>query len=759
MPLNAGTRLGPYEVRTPLGAGGMGEVYIARDPRLGRDVAVKVLPASLASDPERLRRFEEEARAIASLSHPNVLAIYDVGTDDPPFLVTELLEGETLRARIDRGALSLKSLVDVAQQFLAGLSAAHARGLVHRDLKPDNIFITRDGVVKILDFGLAKTLAPINTEQTTVVGTNTAFGVIVGTVGYMAPEQLRAEPADQRSDIFAAGAVLFEMASGRRAFQGGSAVDTMSAVLSGPTPDLTPRDGLPPALGRIVRRCLEKNRDDRFQSSKDLHFAIESMADTAEAPLTRARSHDKSIAVLPFADMSASADQAYFCEGMAEEIINALAGVEGLRVAPRTSTFHCAQHTRDLGEIAKTLGVDTVLEGSVKTSGRRLRVTAQLIDIADARAIWSQRFDGDMTDVFAIQDDISSRIVGGLRGRLIEESLEPIRRHTGNLEAYDHYLRGRHHRFTTFRLVDAMQAFQQAVGHDPTYAPALAGLGDTAITLSLYGLIPPIEAKKTIHDAIAQALASDANLAVAHACLGRYTFYFEHNWIDALRSFERALLLGHHESEIHGLLAICHGNRLEEAAARRHIERALAIDPLSAWNRSVSALVAYNLGHLGEAAERAHAALDLRPDSVMAQWILGASLTQLGRGAEAVNILEGAVTRVGPLDYLMALLAGAYFAAGDRDRAETLFSGLELKATKEWVSAAWLGMAACGLGRSEIALDHLARACAEGDPWSVGFAFPLYDSLRGNSRLLEIVRHLNLPESIIAHYRRPADRR
>jgi serine/threonine-protein kinase len=433
---------------------------------------------------------------------------------------------------------------------------------------------------------------------------------------------------------------------------------------------------------------------------------------------------------------------------MAEEIINALARVEGLRVAPRTSTFHCRERTSDLGEIARTLGVDTVLEGSVKTSGSRLRVTAQLVDIADGRAVWSHRFDGDMTDVFAIQDEISSRIVGGLRGRLIEQSVQPIRRHTGNLEAYHLYLRGRHHRFTTFRLVDAMHAFQQAVQHDPTYAPALAGLADAATTLCLYGLIPPNEAKRAVRDAIVRALANDATLAVAHACLGRYAFYFDRNWIDALCSFERALVLSHDESEIHGLLAICYGNRAEEAGARRHIERAIAIDPLSAWNRSVSALTAYNIGHLDEAVEYARAALELRPDSVMGQWILGTSLTSLGRGAEAVEALEAAATRIGPLDYLVALLSSAYVAAGDWDRADALFGSLERKATKGWVSSAWMGMAACGLGRKDLALDHLARGCDEGDPWLASIAFPSYDPLRGDPRFVEIVRRLNLPESI-----------
>src|SRR5262245_26305448 len=357
----------------------MGEVYRARDPRLGRDVAIKVLPESLATDPARLHRFEQEARAVAALSHPNVLAIFDIGTGEPPFIVTELLDGETLRARIDRGPLPPRPTVDLALQLVAGLAAAHARGIVHRDLKPQNVFVTRDGVVKILDFGLAKSTGPDASHHGADQPTMTSAGIILGTVGYMAPEQVRGENVDPRADLFAVGAILYEMATGDRAFKGDSPADTMSAVLREQPPDLSVRTGTPPALSRIVRRCLEKNANDRFQSARDLAFALESISDQHRAPSAASKRADtKSVAVLPFANMSADAENQYFSDGLAEELINALTRLPGLQVASRTSAFRFRGHDADIRQIGTELQVATVLEGSVRRAGNRLRVTAQL---------------------------------------------------------------------------------------------------------------------------------------------------------------------------------------------------------------------------------------------------------------------------------------------------------------------------------------------------------------------------------------------
>ena len=318
MRLGPATRLGVYELVSLLGAGGMGEVYRARDPRLGRDVAIKVLPAELTADADCLRRFEQEARAAAALNHPNILAVYDLGTHDgSPYIVSELLDGDTLRERLAGGPLAVRKAVEVASQLVRGLAAAHERGIVHRDLKPDNVVVTRDGRVKILDFGIAKT-ASVTTLGSDV--TQTRDGTVLGTVGYMAPEQLRGEPVDARADIFAVGVIMHELIAGQPPFRRSSAADTMSAVLREEPPDLA---GQPEALARIVRRCLEKDPINRFQSARDLGFALETMA-VATVPAAKTEVEDRSVAVLPFANMSADPDSEYFSDGLAEELINAL---------------------------------------------------------------------------------------------------------------------------------------------------------------------------------------------------------------------------------------------------------------------------------------------------------------------------------------------------------------------------------------------------------------------------------------------------
>src|SRR5260221_5954064 len=448
MSLAPGTRLGPYEILSLLGAGGMGEVYKARDPRLDRDVAIKVLPESMAGDPSRLHRFEQEARSVAALSHPNLVAIFGVGTGDRPYLVTELLDGETLRSVLERGPVSLKRAAEVALQLVAGLTAAHDRGVVHRDLKPENIFVTRAQGVKILDFGLAKATSPAEARLHDVDVTRasaTLAGLVMGTAGYMSPEQVRGQAADPRSDIFATGAILYEMVTGQRAFQGASPADTMSAVLREQPMDLVLRSGTPPALARLVRRCLEKDPQERFQSARDLRFAIESISDAhpvAPAPVKKA--DEKSIAVLPFANMSADAENQFFSDGLAEELINALARLPGLQVASRTSAFRFRGGDVDIREIGRQLQVATVLEGSVRRAGNRLRVTAQLISVADGYHLWSERYDREMADVFAIQDEIVESIVKAIAPALAGDAKKAVRRPTDNLEAYELYLKGRH---------------------------------------------------------------------------------------------------------------------------------------------------------------------------------------------------------------------------------------------------------------------------------------------------------------------------
>jgi serine/threonine-protein kinase len=438
--LAAGARLGPYEVIALLGAGGMGEVYRARDPRLGREVAIKRVRGADPS-PEARRRFDREARAAGALNHPNLLAVYDVGDEaGMPYVVTELLEGETLRGRLRGGALAAAEAVALARQVLAGLAAAHEKGIVHRDLKPENLFLTADGRLKILDFGLAKRLR-VEGGSGALEQSLTGAGFVVGTLGYTAPEQLRGELADARADLFAVGAVLFEMLAGRRAFPGATPLETMSAVLGDEPPPLRAA-GVPAALDRLVRRCLAKRAEERPASARELLDALGGLAADvvtsggpgradagarAAAPSPASGAGDPSreppaLAVIPFLNLTGDPDQAPLCERIAEGLIRALEAAPGLRVASGTSSFRFSEQEDAIRRLGEELRVDAVLEGSVRRAGERLRIAVQLVAVADSCHVWSSRYDLLADGVAAVQEEIAAQVAGALR-----ESTRPFR--------------------------------------------------------------------------------------------------------------------------------------------------------------------------------------------------------------------------------------------------------------------------------------------------------------------------------------------
>ncbi len=718
MTLIAGTRLGPYEIVSPLGAGGMGEVYKARDPRLGRDVAIKVLPSSFAADPSRLRRFEQEARAVAALSHPNILAIFDIGAGEHPYLVTELLEGETLRATIERGPLVLKRTTDITLQLVAGLAAAHGRGIVHRDLKPDNIFLTRDGVVKILDFGLAKhgagwaggaggaggageagpTIAP------------TSAGLILGTVGYMAPEQVRGETADPRSDLFAVGTILYEMVSGQRAFHGDSPADAMSAVLREQPPDLMLRTGTPPSLARIVRRCLEKDPNERFQSARDLRFAIEWISDVDGTPAPRAKTDEKSIAVLPFANMSADADNQYFSDGLAEELINALMRLPGLHVAARTSAFR--RRDLDIREIGKELGVATVLEGGVRRAGNRLRITAQLINVADGYHLWSDRYDREMADVFAIQDEIVEAIVNALAPALAGVTKTAVKRPTENIEAYELYLKGRHywHQRAPSTLQMAIRLFEQVIALDPEHALAHAGVADCYAIYRGAGWLPVEKAQPRAQEAVARAMALGPELAEVNFAQALYTFYFERHWRPSIDHLQRAIAINPRLAEARAYLGVCLAcdGRTEEAVAAGR--EACELEPLSPFVHYVHSTALNIAGRFADAEATARHVLDLQPDALVAWPALGAALIGLGRSDEAVVAAERLLT-LSRASRSMGQAGLAYARAGRAADARRLLAELDERENHgEYIAPFGRLTINVGLG-DESEIRRLLEAC------------------------------------------------
>ena len=421
MALTSGTKLGPYEIQAPLGAGGMGEVYRARDTRLERIVAIKILPAAFASDAERLMRFQQEARVLSALNHPSLLAIFDVGNQNSAYyLVCELLEGETLRERLNAGPLSLRKAVDYGIQMANGLAAAHEKGIVHRDLKPDNIFLTKDGRVKILDFSLAKSTSSASEHTATIPSPATVPGAVMGTMGYMSPEQVRGATVDSRSDIFSFGTVLYEMLSGKRAFTGASSVETMNAILTTEPPELdiaTTR--IPAGLERIVRHCMEKNPAERFFSAEAVREALaaNSVGSGSSAVGRQEAEPLPSIAVLPFLFLSEVEDRQALSLGFADALITTLGSLEDIAVLPTAAIVNCASGI-DPARSCRELGVRHILQGSVQKQGDHWRVSTQLFDSRAQKIAYSEKHDFVMENVFEMQDEIGRKVVESLQSRL-----------------------------------------------------------------------------------------------------------------------------------------------------------------------------------------------------------------------------------------------------------------------------------------------------------------------------------------------------
>jgi serine/threonine protein kinase/Tfp pilus assembly protein PilF len=753
MPLEPGTRLGPYEIVGALGSGGMGEVYRARDSRLGREVAVKILPEEAAADPEHLNRFEREARAIAALSHPNILSIFDVGLGRIPFLVTELLDGQTLREILDRGPLTARRTIELGMQLVSGLAAAHERGILHRDLKPANVFVTADGHVKLLDFGLAKrAVSPVD-EADSITRPQTLNGTVLGTLGYMAPEQLRGLPADERSDIFACGAILFEMATGRRAFRGSSPADTISAILT-TTPPLHTVGGFPPALAALIRRCLEKDPARRCQSARELLAALESISDVRSGPLSGAFAtastvitRPTSIAVLPFANMSADPEDQYFSDGLAEELVNALTRLSGLRVASRTSSFRFRNPETDVRAIGRELGVGAILEGSVRRAGSRLRVTVQLIDVENGYSIWSERYDRQMSDVFEVQDEIVRSTVNTLAPALLGEAGETMRRPTENLQAYDLYLRGRHYWNQRSPAVfsTAIRLFEQAIELDPNYSLAYAGLADCYSILRVYGWTPPQHSQPRALDAVTRAMALDPLLPEAHFSRALYEFYFERHWRTAKDHFLRAIQMSPRMAMFQAYYALFLASEYEYPEAQQRLEAALSMDPHSSVVHFLAACAHCVMGDAAKALEHAGRALDLQPESLGARWPQTVALLMARQHGTAMAAGEQVIARTRAPIYI-GVLGMAYGIIGRLGDARSLWHELdERQGRGEYIVPVARLSIALGLDDRERILSSLAE-CADGGaaPFSVVSTNRwLLDRYRGDPQIDELLDRIH----------------
>ena len=720
--LSSGERLGPYEVAGPLGKGGMGEVYRARDTRLKRDVALKILPASFAADAERLARFQREAEVLASLNHPHVAGIYGLEeSDGKRALVLELVEGETLHERLARDAIPVREALSLARQIAAALDAAHQRGIVHRDLKPANIKITPDGTVKVLDFGLAKLAerdgSPREAPDSSPVTALSMPGAVMGTAAYMSPEQARGEEVDRRSDIWAFGCVLFEMLTGRRAFAGRGTTETLAYVLTA-TPDwsLLPRD-LPPAVGQLLRRCLEKDREQRLpelnaasvvitDAAAQLDGRRRTSADAASvlpwigglsvailavmllvrwAPWTQQTAGGDagaSVAVLPFASFSEGKEDEYFADGLTEEVIHSLAQIPGLKVAARTSAFYFKGRNEDLREVGRRLGVNHVIEGSVRRDGTRMRMVAQLIKVDDGFHMWSRTYERNVSDAFAVQTEIATAVAEALQLKLALTPDRTPRERDPEAVNLELTARAMMRRLGREEITTARDRFRRLTELEPNSASAWAGFAQvTTLLMQNYGALSFDEATAQADAAVDRALKLDSNSGDAWLAKGwlDYMIYFrggdERRAASADAAFRRALTIDPKNTEVlvyHAALLNSQGHVNEAVAMAR---RALELDPLNRVAKLMYGAGLTSQGQNAEAEKQYRSIIELYPDFPDPKVNLGNLLMSQGRLAEAEPWLKAAVDEQDPTTILPLIIL--YLNLGMRDDADSVSRHLD----------------------------------------------------------------------------------
>ncbi|HXW08607.1 MAG TPA: protein kinase [Vicinamibacterales bacterium] len=750
--LQPGSRLAQYEVVEAIGAGGMGEVYRARDPRLGRDVAIKVMADHIASDPVMRRRFETEARAVASLSHPSILSIHELAiVEGAPIAVMELLEGENVRARLKRGPLPWRDAVNIAASVAEGLAIAHSRGIVHRDLKPENIFLTSSGGVKILDFGLAalRANAPtVGPEGPTMA--MTAEGVVLGTFGYMSPEQVMGEPVDARSDIFALGCVLYEMLTGSTLFSGSTPQEVIARLLRETPPPMTGFDPLAPAELRVIlSRCVERVPARRFGSAQDVAMALRALltGSGAAAP-GRVRPRGKSLAVLPFVNAGADPSTEYLTDGITESIINSLSQLAGLRVVPRSLVFRYKGVQTDPATIGLALNARTILTGRVLQQGEYVNIQAELVDTATESQLWGEQFRRKLDDLLTIQQDIAWQISEALRLKLTGAQKKKLRRkQTVNPEAYQDYLRGRYHwnNWTPDSFRRALEYFDRAIAADPMYALAYAGLADTLGSMAYYGFVAPEDGFPRARAAALRAIELDPDLADAHASLALGSLFWKRDWHAAEREFRTALEKNPNLAQAHALYAIYlitvgrHDEAVDEARTAQRL------DPLSLLvNMSVCWALHFG-GRYEDAIRETVRTRELAPGFQEAGNLLMASYEQLGRFEEAAAIACQQPCYGVQLDGQELL--DAYRRGGEegywRVRLEKL---LTAPTQRPGLLDYALAIVNTHLGELDVALDRLEKLV---DSQSGGAVFiavePTLQKLRGNPRYEALIRRVGVP--------------
>jgi serine/threonine-protein kinase len=752
MSLATGSRIGPYEIVELLGEGGMGQVYRARDPRLGRDIAVKILTAESRNNDDAIARFEREARAVASLSHPNILSIHDFGSDDGIFfVVTELLQGRTLRDEMQT-PMSWRKAIEIGAEIAEGLSAAHSKSVVHRDLKPENIFLTADGHVKILDFGLAQTDPILSQQEETSIPTTKWFqtdpGAIIGTLGYMAPEQLRGEQVDVTADIFSLGCVMYEMVTTKRPFQRNSGAATIAAVLHDDIPHDDLSQAVPSEVQRVIEGCVEKRASARFQSARDLALTLRAIgsgtltgiSDVVPRRRTRSKIID-SIAVLPLLNATGDADADYLSDGITEGIINKLSQIPKLRVMARSTVFRYRNRDADAQAIGRELRVRAVLTGRVQHVRDRLLINVELVDAVDGSHLWGESYNQELADLIELQTRMSGEIAEKLRIRLTGAEKKKLRKKTTeNSEAYQLYLKGRYHwnKRTEESLRKGISFFRDAIECDPSFASAYTGLADCFISLATNVPLPPKEAMPKAKAAAMRAVEIDDGLAQAWASLAAIRWWYEWDWSGAEEAYKRAIELNPNYANAHEgySMLLSARSRFDESIVQ--ITKATDLDPLSLIIAVHAGWPHYFARDYESATRRFRKALELDENFIPAHGWLGMSLGQQGRHGEAIDTFRRALD-VERTPILLAMIGHAYAIAGERTKAIEALDALREEAKSRYVSPYDLAVIHAGLGNQSEAMRTLRVAFDDRSAWMVFITVdPRLDPLRESPEFREL---------------------
>ena len=803
-----GQTISHYRIVEQLGAGGMGVVFKAQDSRLDRAVALKFLPEKLAQEPLALERFRREARAASALNHPGICTIYDVGEQDGrAFIAMEFLDGETLRNHIHGKPLPVAEVLELGIEIAEALDAAHAEGIIHRDIKPANIFVNKRGRAKVLDFGLAK-LVPkgvavgdggSGVESTT---STSIAGLIRGTPSYMSPEQIRGDDLDARTDIFSLGLVLYEMATGRQAFGGGTGGAIIEAVLTKPPVSVRAiNPDIPAALEAIINKALQKDREQRYQHAPDMladlqrlkretdsgqldtrQMNVATNADQSPAsntslsnagprsstssstsqPVSRNSTQQSgsfraprvariigSLAVLPFENVSRDPENDYLSDGITASLINNLATVPKLRVMAQSTVFRYKGQKVDPQAVGRELNVRAVLTGRLMQSGGSLRIGTELVDVATGSQLWGAQFDRQPGDIFVIQDEISSEIFGKLRLQLTRaEKKRLIKRHTENPEAYHLYLQGHHHwnRWTEEGFYKAIGYFQQAIEKDLSYALAYAGVADSYVLLGWNSYLPPKDAFPNAKAAAMKALEIAADVGEARTDLAAVLWLHDWKWPEAEKEFQRSLELNPCYPTANHYYAEYLMTMGRHAEALTRMKKSLELDPLSLIINVAIGWTHYHARQYDQALEQLLRTVELDPNYPMTYWILGLVYRITGRYDLAISAGEKGVNLSGGSPLMRASLAHTYGKAGRAVDARRLLNELTELAKHKYVVPQFFAGIHLGLGDHDRAMEYLEKSCKEHSHWLIYLRLdPSMDDLRGDPRFADLLKRIGLP--------------